>query len=128
MLFHFHANQSHFHKNGFALRLTLEKRHKRTRKWPITKSRLYTRKKMQNFQKPGIFLVNNVVVVLIKAISYYRGFARQPCCMAETIVFPMGITVLCNAKHFHCSCHATWLPCKTSICIARRDCAQFSRH
>ena len=23
--------------------------------------------------------------------------------------------VLSNAKHYHCSCHAIWLPCKTSI-------------
>ena len=37
MQFHFHANQSHFHKNGFALRLVLKQRHKRTRKWPIDK-------------------------------------------------------------------------------------------
>ena len=36
MKFHFHANQSHFHKNGFALRLALKQRHKGTRKWPIT--------------------------------------------------------------------------------------------
>ena len=28
----------------------------------------------------------------------------------------MGTNVLSNAKHFHCSCHATWLPCKTSYC------------
>ena len=35
MQFHFHANQIHFHKNGFALRLALKQRHKRTRKWPI---------------------------------------------------------------------------------------------
>ena len=35
MQFHFHVNQSHFHKNGFALRLALKQRHKRTRKWPI---------------------------------------------------------------------------------------------
>ena len=33
--FHFHANQSHFHKNGFALILALKQRHKGTRKWPI---------------------------------------------------------------------------------------------
>ena len=33
--FHFHANQSHFRKNGFALRLALKQRHKGTRKWPI---------------------------------------------------------------------------------------------
>ena len=35
MQFHFHANQSHFHKNGFALRLALTQWHKGTRKWPI---------------------------------------------------------------------------------------------
>ena len=35
MQFHFHANQSHFHENSFALRLALKQRHKGTRKWPI---------------------------------------------------------------------------------------------
>ena len=35
MQFHFHANQGHFHKNGFALRLALKPRLKGTRKWPI---------------------------------------------------------------------------------------------
>ena len=30
----FSCNQSHFHKNGFALRLALKQRHKGTRKWP----------------------------------------------------------------------------------------------
>ena len=38
--FNFHANQSHFHKNGFALRLALKQRHKGTRKWPIISHRL----------------------------------------------------------------------------------------
>ena len=33
MQFHFHANQSHFNKNGFALELPLEKRQEGTRKW-----------------------------------------------------------------------------------------------
>ena len=33
----------------------------------------------------------------------------------QWILFPLGTNVLSNAKHFHCSCHATWLPCKTSI-------------
>ena len=37
MQLHFHANQSHFHKNGFALRLALKQRHKGTRKWPISR-------------------------------------------------------------------------------------------
>ena len=36
MQFHFRANQSHFHKNGFAVRLALKQRHKGTRKWPIS--------------------------------------------------------------------------------------------
>ena len=35
MQFHFHANQSHFHKKSFTLRLALKQRHKGTRKWPI---------------------------------------------------------------------------------------------
>ena len=33
--FHLHANQSHFHKNVFALSLALKQRHEGTRKWPI---------------------------------------------------------------------------------------------
>ena len=42
MQFHFHANQSHFHKNDFALRLALKQSHKATRKWPIrTNSLMY---------------------------------------------------------------------------------------
>ena len=36
MQFHFHANQSHFHKNGSALRLALKQRHKGPQKWPIS--------------------------------------------------------------------------------------------
>ena len=36
MQFYSHANQSHFHKNGFALRLALKQRHEGTRKWPIS--------------------------------------------------------------------------------------------
>ena len=35
MQFHFHANQSHFYKNGFALKLTLKQSHWGTQKWPI---------------------------------------------------------------------------------------------
>ena len=37
MQFHFHANQSYFHKNGFAVRLALKQSHKGTRKWPINR-------------------------------------------------------------------------------------------
>ena len=47
--FHFHANQSHFHNNGFALRLALKKRHRGTRKWPIqTSLNLCDRSQRQN--------------------------------------------------------------------------------
>jgi len=35
----------------------------------------------------------------------------------QKIPFPMGKDFLSYAKYFHCSCHATWLPCKTSIDI-----------
>ena len=35
MQFHFHANQSYVHRNGFAPRLALKQRHKGTRKWSI---------------------------------------------------------------------------------------------
>ena len=33
---------SHFHKNGFTLRLALKQRQKRTRKWPITLHKIET--------------------------------------------------------------------------------------
>ena len=46
MQFYFHANQSHFHKNGFALRLALKLRHKRTHDfataWTAWKNRVMT--------------------------------------------------------------------------------------
>ena len=45
--FHFHANQSHFHKNGFALRLALKQRHKGTRKWSIKKLVLMQHKRVE---------------------------------------------------------------------------------
>ena len=39
----------------------------------------------------------------------------------QSILFPMGTNVLSNAKRFHCSCHAIWLPCKTSIGTLSKD-------
>ena len=41
MQLHFHANQSQFHKNGFALRLDLKHKHKETRKWPSAQSQWF---------------------------------------------------------------------------------------
>ena len=60
MQFHFYANQSHFHKNGFALRLALKQRHKGTRKWPLGLSGL-----------PGASVSNRV---LVQNISYEDEF------------------------------------------------------
>ena len=65
MQFHSHANQTHFHKNGFALRLALKQRHKGTRKWPIechkTKSRgmtLANHNEHRQYSKPVKTLIN----------------------------------------------------------------------
>ena len=38
MQFYLQANQSHFDKNGSALRLALRQRHKVTRNWPVHES------------------------------------------------------------------------------------------
>ena len=65
------------------------------------------------------YTVKKLVHALARA---HRGFAWQE----QWILFPMGTNVLSNAKRFHCSCYATWLPCKTSIevwaLIKRRPC------
>ena len=36
-------------------------------------------------------------------------------CQEQFNIIPMGQNVHSNAKHFYCSWHATWPPCKTSI-------------
>ena len=36
-------------------------------------------------------------------------------CQEQYNIIPMGQNFHSNAKYFHCSWHATWLPCKTSI-------------
>ena len=57
------------------------------------------------------------MTMLTSFISRVRGFARQPCSMEETmkifcirknIFFPIR-------KRIYCSCHETWMPCKSSI-------------
>ena len=49
-------------------------------------------------------------------VGVHWCFARKPCCVAGTVdSFSYGKNFLSNAKLFHCSCLATWLPCKTSI-------------
>ena len=41
-----HEELDHFHMKGFALRLVLKQRHKRTREWPI----VYEMKVVEGFQ------------------------------------------------------------------------------
>ena len=36
-------------------------------------------------------------------------------CQEQYNIIPMRQNVHSNKKHFYCSCHATWPPCKTSI-------------
>ena len=38
MISYCHANETHFHNNGFALRLVIQVRVSRSRKWPIATS------------------------------------------------------------------------------------------
>ena len=52
---------SHFHENGFALRLALKQRHKGTRKWPIEK--LFLGK--SNYEEPSI--IYQLLSELLKA-------------------------------------------------------------
>ena len=57
----------------------------------------------------------------------YSGLAGQPCCMAGTIdSFSYGrIDFPSYAKHFHCSYHATWLLCKSSVVKKNCGCCCF---
>ena len=47
-----------------------------------------------------------------------RGFARQPYWMAgQWKLFALERTFVPMGKIIYCSCHPTWLPCKTSIVL-----------
>ena len=92
------------------------KRHLRTQPPEIRIFRIH-------IPKPNIHRLTRVLVritgVLAKSKSYVgvnRGFARRPCCMAgiiDSFSYGKKCSVLC--KIIHGSCHATWLPCKTSL-------------
>ena len=77
MQFHFHANQSHFHKNGFALGLVLKQRHKGTRKWPIWSVTMLLINKSDSRWAVGgrpilslVFELHSVVLRLITTANY----------------------------------------------------------
>ena len=51
-----------------------------------------------------------------KFLILQRFCTAVPSCMARRIdSFSYGKNALSNETHFHCSCHATWHPCKTSF-------------
>ena len=56
MQFHFHANQCHFYKNGFALKLALKQRHKGTRKGPIITTKQNNNDKKLDFNTNWVFV------------------------------------------------------------------------
>ena len=60
MQFHFHANESHFHTNGFALRLALKRRHKETPKWPIIEPNANPRGRTLERFLSTLILIQNV--------------------------------------------------------------------
>ena len=78
MQFNFRANQSHFHKNSFALRLALNQRHKGTGKWPDKQSYFpdasgcitLIRKKRVTFLNWHFYFVSEIQVVLILFFTY----------------------------------------------------------
>ena len=75
--FLFHANKSHFHKNGFALILALKQRHKGTRKWPIGNGGC----RGSMFQALNVINLENVfvsrsTVVLKKDANFFTCFGK----------------------------------------------------
>ena len=74
---HCHAKQTHFHLNGYVLRLVLKQRHKGTQKWPIdslfaTFTAVGDSKRIQLENMLGVYLVLaaggffSVILVLIE--------------------------------------------------------------
>ena len=85
--FHFHANESHFHKNGFALRHGLKQRNKGTQKWPIA------------FFPPPLKLQIWPVTSLIEFAVKTEGFALS--CMLiylKSHVFPYIFFSACHPE------------------------------
>ena len=89
MQFHFHANQSHFHKNGFALRLALRQKHKGTRKWPIRITRITLK------------FIHNALLVYKRGLCFrnFQIFRDFPTCEnwlpnTRSIFFPRSFSCL----------------------------------
>ena len=77
MQFHFHANQSHFHKNSFALRLALKQRYKGTRKWPIISNHILSKTELAPvIWKPYLFPFPRASKMLISKPVFSRQVVR----------------------------------------------------
>ena len=64
------ARRTRFHMKGFALRLVLKQRHKRTRKWPILRVSLFEAfVVMSRRKKTSETEVTNVLINLITVIQ-----------------------------------------------------------
>ena len=99
---HFHANQSHFHKNGFALRLALKQRHKGTRKWSgefLQEDTLVKPNKWQtDLCQP---LKGKLKLFRFKIVKYKtRAFNRK----IEIKSIPILLISLTANNHFWCCC------------------------
>ena len=79
MQFHFHANQTHFHKNGFALRLALKQTHKGTRKWPIMHSRVQQPRRLT---KESVYLRKELNSLRIGLVQQHGRHCEHQCVYA----------------------------------------------
>ena len=70
--FLFHANKSHFHNNGFALRLALKLRHKGTRKWPIVMVMINWKMASRSWH-PSPFVIILVINKLLHVLLWLQG-------------------------------------------------------
>ena len=74
----------------------------------------------ENYNRRGFEKVHFTAYYL-SAMSVLTNRSKRFCTAAmlhgrnNRFFFLWEKNVLSNAKHFHCSCHATWLPCKTSF-------------
>ena len=74
--FHFHANQSHFDNNGFALRRALKQRHTGTWKWPI----LYFPIPHNALCLPTKFCINNCCEMLLGGVHIPKSIHNNSLC------------------------------------------------
>ena len=96
-------------------------------KIPITIKNFRSAERVYNLQKrSGVECQRALVSITPGLLSATDEIQDRNCCIEvlhgshvawqeQKILNPLGKEVLSYAKHFHCSCHATWLPCKTSI-------------